>query len=43
MTGPLDPQALREVMGHFASGVTVVTAVTDGGPIGFTCQSFSSL
>ena len=43
MTGSLDPEALREVMGHFASGVTVVTAVTDGGPIGFTCQSFSSL
>ena len=43
MTGSLDPQAMREVMGHFASGVTVVTAVTDDGPIGFTCQSFSSL
>jgi flavin reductase (DIM6/NTAB) family NADH-FMN oxidoreductase RutF len=39
----VDPQVMREVMGHFASGVTVVTAVTDGGPIGFTCQSFSSL
>jgi flavin reductase (DIM6/NTAB) family NADH-FMN oxidoreductase RutF len=39
----VDPQAMREVMGHFASGVTVVTAVTDEGPIGFTCQSFSSL
>jgi 3-hydroxy-9,10-secoandrosta-1,3,5(10)-triene-9,17-dione monooxygenase reductase component len=39
----VDPQAMREVLGHFASGVTVVTAVTDEGPIGFTCQSFSSL
>ena len=39
----LDPQLLREVLGHFASGVTVVTAVTHDGPIGFTCQSFSSL
>jgi flavin reductase (DIM6/NTAB) family NADH-FMN oxidoreductase RutF len=39
----VDPQVMREVMGHFASGVTVVTAVTDEGPIGFTCQSFSSL
>jgi flavin reductase (DIM6/NTAB) family NADH-FMN oxidoreductase RutF len=39
----VDPQAMREVLGHFASGVTVVTAVTEGGPIGFTCQSFSSL
>ena len=39
----VDPDAMREVLGHFASGVTVVTAVTDDGPIGFTCQSFSSL
>jgi len=39
----IDPQAMREVLGHFASGVTVVTAVTADGPTGFTCQSFSSL
>jgi 3-hydroxy-9,10-secoandrosta-1,3,5(10)-triene-9,17-dione monooxygenase reductase component len=39
----VDPAVMREVLGHFASGVTVVTAVTDDGPIGFTCQSFSSL
>ena len=39
----VDPQVMREVLGHFASGVTVVTAVTEEGPLGFTCQSFSSL
>ena len=39
----VDSGVLRDVLGHFASGVTVVTAVTDDGPIGFTCQSFSSL
>jgi 3-hydroxy-9,10-secoandrosta-1,3,5(10)-triene-9,17-dione monooxygenase reductase component len=39
----VDPHVMRDVLGHFASGVTVVTAVTDEGPIGFTCQSFSSL
>jgi 3-hydroxy-9,10-secoandrosta-1,3,5(10)-triene-9,17-dione monooxygenase reductase component len=39
----VDPQVLREVLGHFASGVTVVTALTPEGPAGFTCQSFSSL
>jgi len=39
----VDPQAMREVLGHFASGVTVVTALTADGPAGFTCQSFSSL
>jgi 3-hydroxy-9,10-secoandrosta-1,3,5(10)-triene-9,17-dione monooxygenase reductase component len=39
----VDPAAMREVLGHFVSGITVVTAVTDAGPTGFTCQSFSSL
>jgi flavin reductase (DIM6/NTAB) family NADH-FMN oxidoreductase RutF len=39
----VDPRRMREVLGHFASGVTVVTARTDEGPLGFTCQSFSSL
>lgn len=39
----VDPRVMRDVLGHFASGVTVLTADTDEGPIGFTCQSFSSL
>ena len=39
----VDPRLMRDVLGHFASGVTVLTADTDAGPIGFTCQSFSSL
>ncbi|MEN0135031.1 MAG: flavin reductase family protein [Rhodococcus sp. (in: high G+C Gram-positive bacteria)] len=34
---------MREVLGHFCSGITVVTAQSESGPIGFTCQSFSSL
>ena len=33
----------KEVAGHFATGVTVVTAMVDGEPVGFTCQSFASL
>jgi len=33
----------REVLGHFASGLTVITAVDDQGPVGFTCQAFMSL
>ncbi len=41
--GRVDPRTMRDVLGHFASGVTVVTAQGDDGPIGFTCQSFSSL
>jgi 3-hydroxy-9,10-secoandrosta-1,3,5(10)-triene-9,17-dione monooxygenase reductase component len=49
MSGPdrprhiVEPAQMREVLGHFASGVTVLTALTGEGPIGFTCQSFSSL
>lgn len=33
----------RGVLGHFASGVTVVTAIDEDEPVGFTCQSFTSL
>ncbi|MGW5676084.1 flavin reductase family protein [Streptomyces sp. NPDC003860] len=40
---PLDPGEFRRVLGHFATGVTVVTAQDDDGPAGFACQSFSSL
>ncbi|MEU1368509.1 flavin reductase family protein [Streptomyces sp. NPDC005803] len=46
---PLDRGEFRRVLGHFASGVTVVTAHDPGGaggpagPVGFACQSFASL
>ncbi|MGH9089593.1 MAG: flavin reductase family protein [Acidimicrobiales bacterium] len=40
---PFDTARFRDVLGHFASGVTVVTAMEDGRPVGFTCQSFTSL
>lgn len=33
----------RDVLGRFGSGVTVVTALTASGPVGMTCQSFSSV
>ncbi|MFS3129913.1 flavin reductase family protein [Nocardioides sp. Bht2] len=33
----------RDAMGRFASGIVVVTAIVDNAPVGFTCQSFSSL
>ena len=33
----------RDVLGHFASGVTVVTALSGDLPVGLTCQSFSSV
>ena len=42
----ITPQAMRATMGAFASGVVVVTALSDepgSEPLGFTCQSFTSL
>jgi 3-hydroxy-9,10-secoandrosta-1,3,5(10)-triene-9,17-dione monooxygenase reductase component len=39
----LDDSRFREVLGHFATGVTIVTAMEDGEPVGFTCQSFTAL
>src|SRR5512139_726188 len=38
-----DPREFRRTMAEFASGVTVVTAGDDGEPVGFACQSFSSV
>jgi flavin reductase (DIM6/NTAB) family NADH-FMN oxidoreductase RutF len=39
----IEQAEFRTVLGHFASGVVVVTGATSEGPIGFTCQSFFSL
>jgi flavin reductase (DIM6/NTAB) family NADH-FMN oxidoreductase RutF len=33
----------RAVLGHFASGVVLVTGMHNGSPTGLTCQSFFSL
>jgi len=39
-----DGRLLRTVLGHFCTGVTVVSAIDEEGtPVGFACQSFSSL
>ncbi|MFI7524076.1 flavin reductase family protein [Nocardia salmonicida] len=35
--------AYKAALGQFCSGVTVITAMHDGEPVGFSCQSFSSL
>ncbi|MFF5975609.1 flavin reductase family protein [Streptomyces sp. NPDC012769] len=40
---PVDPAEFRRVLGNFASGVTIVTALDEEGPAGFACQSFASL
>lgn len=41
--GPVSPTVMREVLGHFVSGIVVITATGPDGPLGFTCQSFASL
>lgn len=38
-----EARRFRDVLGRFASGVTVVTSTSDGEPVGMTCQSFSSV
>jgi 3-hydroxy-9,10-secoandrosta-1,3,5(10)-triene-9,17-dione monooxygenase reductase component len=37
------PEHYRATLGHFCSGITIVTAAGNDGPSGFTCQSFSAL
>jgi len=39
----VDSTELKAVMGRFATGVTIVAAIEDQKPVGFTCQSFVSL
>lgn len=43
MADIVTPRQIRDVMGHFASGVVVVTGLEGEQPLGFTCQSFVSL
>lgn len=38
-----DPAEFRRAMAEFATGVTVITAVDGGEPVGFACQSFASV
>lgn len=33
----------KEVLGHYVTGVVVITALSKEGPAGFTCQTFGSL
>jgi flavin reductase (DIM6/NTAB) family NADH-FMN oxidoreductase RutF len=39
----IEPLHFREALGHYASGITVITSHIDGEPVGFTCQSFHSV
>ncbi len=41
---PIERNELRRVMGHFATGVTIITTVSkDGEPFGLTANSFTSV
>ncbi len=39
----VDPQAFRETMAHWASGVTIITTTLNGQRTGITASSFASL
>jgi flavin reductase (DIM6/NTAB) family NADH-FMN oxidoreductase RutF len=43
-TAPIDPRALRGVLGRFATGVAIITCRdVAGAPVGLTANSFSAL
>ncbi|WP_241386689.1 3-hydroxy-9,10-secoandrosta-1,3,5(10)-triene-9,17-dione monooxygenase reductase subunit [Rhodococcus sp. CH91] len=39
----IDPKTFRTVLGQFCTGITIITTVDDGAPVGFACQSFAAL
>jgi flavin reductase (DIM6/NTAB) family NADH-FMN oxidoreductase RutF len=41
--GPETKRAYRAALGRYATGVTVVTAASDWGPVGITANSFASV
>jgi 3-hydroxy-9,10-secoandrosta-1,3,5(10)-triene-9,17-dione monooxygenase reductase component len=43
VTTAVDPTHFRRTLGHFCTGVTVVSAMTGSEPVGFACQSFAAL
>jgi len=38
-----DGSGFRQVLGHFCTGVTVITTAEGGRPTGFACQAFAAL
>ncbi len=43
MPDPADTRALRDAFARFVTGVTVVTAQSDAGPVAITANSFTSV
>lgn len=43
-SGPnIDPRVFRDIVGHYATGVTVITAQGEDAPVGMACNSFFSV
>jgi len=42
-SNPIGPDDFRHVLGHFCTGVTVITTAGPQGPAGFACQAFAAL
>lgn len=42
-SAPFDDAKFRQVLGHFPTGVTVITAMHEGAPVGLAVGSFASL
>ncbi len=42
-TAGIDPRTFRHVLGQFCTGITIITTVHEGEPVGFACQSFAAL
>jgi 3-hydroxy-9,10-secoandrosta-1,3,5(10)-triene-9,17-dione monooxygenase reductase component len=40
---PIPPERFRAVLGHFCTGITIVTSRDADGPAGMTAQSFTAL
>jgi len=38
-----EPEQYRQVLGHFCTGVTVITTMDEQRPVGFACQAFAAL
>jgi 3-hydroxy-9,10-secoandrosta-1,3,5(10)-triene-9,17-dione monooxygenase reductase component len=38
-----DSAHFRAVLGHFCTGISIITAIDDNDPVGLTCQSFTSV
>lgn len=43
MERKFDIELYKQAVGSFVTGITVVGAISKTGPVGFTCQSFTSL